>query len=165
MIGRTIFVVEDEKMNRTLLAAVLQRWGATVRTFENGAVFLEALKELKGAPEALWPVAVTLDVEMPVMCGRKALKARAALAQEWGEAGGAALAALPVVVVSGNVRSDQQQQMLRLGARCVVAKPVETPALSAALWSVSSDALAGTRRRTGSTGSRSGRRRSASRVQ
>lgn len=141
--GRVAFVVDDERMNRTLLAAVLSRWGMRVTGMQNGRELISTIQALCACPSHEWPAFVTLDVEMPVLDGRRTLQARAALLQHWAASSSAAereaasrLAQLPIIVVSGNVRAEDQAQMLSLGAAAVVAKPVDLERLADTITSV-----------------------------
>lgn len=131
--GRTVFVVDDEHASRTMTAALLRRHGLTARSFENGLELVTALRKLADDDTSQWPAFVTLDVEMPVMDGREALRTMASDSELLRRAGKThfadRLASLPVIVVSGNARLRDRQQMLYLGARAVVNKPVEPESL------------------------------------
>jgi len=81
-----VFVVEDDTIQRELVAALLREYGFRVCTAENGKEALELLD-----PAAL-PAVVLTDLEMPVMDGWALLTAlRHAPAFE----------AVPVVVMTG----------------------------------------------------------------
>jgi len=130
-------VVDDERVNRTLLSALLKRrYGFAPREFAHGAELMEALRALRGRPAEEWPAFVTLDVEMPVMDGRMTLAAIRTEAESLAAAGdaesSALLLALPVLVVTANARSRDRAQLLRLGARVVLNKPIDPEALLAA---------------------------------
>ncbi|KAA0157873.1 hypothetical protein FNF31_05686 [Cafeteria roenbergensis] len=50
--GRLAFVVDDERVNRTLLAALLRRWGFEATEFEHGGAVVDALRDIVEAQVA-----------------------------------------------------------------------------------------------------------------
>ncbi|KAA0148845.1 hypothetical protein FNF31_07311 [Cafeteria roenbergensis] len=117
-----------------MTAALLRRNGLVALMFENGLELVTALRALvAGESAGEWPAFVTLDVEMPVMDGREALRTIRADAEQLAQRGmrqeADRLLALPIIVVSGNARLRDRQQVLQLGARTVVNKPVEADSL------------------------------------
>jgi len=127
LLGARAFVVDDERINRTMTAALLRRWGLEVTAFEDGQQFIDALAASVtdgGTP----PVFVTLDVAMPVCDGFQAMEGAGALVRS-----GALPALPPVVAVTGNATKADTRRMLDLGCRAVLHKPVDTEALYAQL--------------------------------
>jgi len=133
VVGCTAFVVDDERVNRTLLAALLRRWGLVVREFENGGEVVAALKAASDSGAGM-PSIMTLDVEMPVLNGFGVLKKRQQLARDATKRGKEAMAQqllrLPVLVVSGNARQADREKLMQLGAKAVLAKPVDPDQLA-----------------------------------
>lgn len=138
--GKRVFVVDDERVNRTLLAAVLQRWGLVPSTFAHGQLLIDELTRLQTRPEHEWPLLITLDVEMPVLDGRQVLVHIRRRVRSLREAGEPELAgrldSLPVVVVTGNARARDREQLERLGAKAVLRKPVDPDELQSTIHAV-----------------------------
>jgi len=124
--GKAAFVVDDERVNRTLTAALLRRWGLDVRAFPDGAQAVAALREALASGTGV-PGVMTLDVEMPVLDGRGVLRAMGGM--EWGVAGSATRRP-GVVVVTGNARLYDRDELLGLGAAEVLSKPVDAARLA-----------------------------------
>jgi CheY-like chemotaxis protein len=130
------FVVDDEKMNRTLMARVVRRWGFEVAEFDDGLKLVEHLEGLAetGADAKAWPVFVTLDMQMPTLDGCRALERmksmRDRLSASGSSAAAASLGAIRVFGVTGNAIPDDVERMQRLGAVRVLTKPVEPSTLA-----------------------------------
>jgi CheY-like chemotaxis protein len=135
-----VFVVDDERVNRTLLAAVLGRWGLEPTMFANGQLVVDALTRRQTGPASAWPVLMTLDVEMPILDGRQVLAHIRRRVRAMREKGQTALAhkleSLPVVVVTGNARASDRKQLERLGAKAVLRKPVDPDELQLTIHEV-----------------------------
>jgi len=113
MDGRELLLVEDEPDTRAALEAVLRDEGYRVITAGNGA---EALKALSSG--AVHPELVLLDLLMPVMDGYTFLARRAA---------DPALAALPVLVLTGVVEAQARDRLApwKQEIWAVLHKPLE----------------------------------------
>ena len=85
-----VMVVDDDTDARELVSAALVSEGYVVQNANNGK---EALAQIHDGPP---PIAVLLDLNMPVMSGSEFL---AAIADD------EALARIPVVVISADVRA------------------------------------------------------------
>jgi CheY-like chemotaxis protein len=107
--GSGVLIVEDDEDIRADLTAILRVKGFSVTEAANGK---EALARLQGGER---PCLIVLDLMMPVMNG---WELRAVMIAD------AALAAIPVVVVSGKGRitSDEEQT---LAPAAVLVKPFE----------------------------------------
>ncbi|KAA0173910.1 hypothetical protein FNF27_04668 [Cafeteria roenbergensis] len=135
------FVVDDEKVNRSLMARILRRWGLTVVEFSDGRYLMDALRSLAspdspGASRA-WPKFITLDVQMPRLDGCGALAEMSAMASELDRSGLVAAAhglrSIKVFGVTGHAMSDDQVRMKELGVCRVLIKPVEPWVLAEAV--------------------------------
>lgn len=115
MSARTVLIVEDNADIRETLREVLELAGYAVATAANGG---EACAQL--AADA--PDLIVLDLMMPVMDGWQFLDRLRA-------DGDAAMAATPVVVVSGVVDSIDTDRLQREHGCDVLAKPVDIDAL------------------------------------
>jgi len=102
-----ILIVDDEKDNRDLLAALLEPVGFEIREAVNGQ---EALEVFEG-----WsPHAVLMDIRMPVMDGYEAT--RRIKATEQGHA-------TPVIAVTASAFEDSESKVMATGVDGYVCKP------------------------------------------
>ncbi|MGE5172012.1 MAG: adenylate/guanylate cyclase domain-containing protein [Rudaea sp.] len=113
--GARLLVVDDNKVNRLLLARSLELMGHRVTAAENGRVALERLRD---TPHDL----VLLDIEMPEMDGFAVLsEIRNDLA----------LRDVPVIVTSSLEGLDNVVRCVELGAEDYLTKPVNPVLLKA----------------------------------
>jgi len=110
---RTVLVVDDHAELRRSLQHLLERAGYRVLVAENGA---EGLEQLRSGRVHV----VVLDIDMPVMNGRRFLAARSADAQ---------LARVPVVVYS----ADPRPAVLPAGITAWIWKGTESAELLGAI--------------------------------
>ncbi|HEX6733368.1 MAG TPA: response regulator [Azonexus sp.] len=118
--GLRLLLVEDHEMNRQVACEMLEGWGASVDLAVDG---LAALEILMGAPADRY-AAVLMDLEMPVMDGREALRRLRAERR---------LAGLPVIVMTAHAQGAELQRLLAQGASGYIAKPFEPDELLAVL--------------------------------
>jgi len=110
--SKSVLIAEDDDTTRRSLAALLGRAGYSVTAAANGR---EALDALRGRQR---PDLILLDLTMPVLDGWQFLQQRR---QD------PALAAIPVVVISGAAEPGQQADSL--GVAALLRKPVELDGL------------------------------------
>ena len=105
----TVLVIDDDKVNVMLLERLLDRAGVgTVHGLTDSSRAVRSCLELR-------PDLVMLDLHMPGLDGLDVLEQlRLALPED---------AFLPVVVLSGDVRSDARDKALAAGAKDFVTKP------------------------------------------
>lgn len=105
-----ILVVDDSKLARLSLIKTLKEYEPTAECIEaeNGAVAVELFK-------AESPRVVFLDLTMPVMDGYEALKLMMQIDSN-----------AQVVVVSADIQTQAQEQVLALGAKLMVPKPINS---------------------------------------
>jgi class 3 adenylate cyclase len=113
--GARLLVVDDNKVNRLLLARSLQLQGHTAALAENGRVALELLRR---EPFDL----LLLDIEMPEMDGIQVLEELK---------GDRQLRDLPVIVTSAIEGLDNVVRCIELGAEDYLHKPVNPVLLKA----------------------------------
>jgi len=113
--GARLLVVDDNKVNRLLLARSLELQGHTAALAENGRVALELLKR---EPFDL----LLLDIEMPEMNGIQVLEEMKSDRQ---------LRDLPVIVTSAIEGLDNVVRCIELGAEDYLHKPVNPVLLKA----------------------------------
>src|SRR6201987_200716 len=106
-----LLIVDDNEMNRDMLARRLARKGYRIGMAENAQGLLELVKQ-----DAI--DLVLLDIEMPELSGLDALKA---LRERYspGE--------LPIIMVTAKTQSDDIVKALDLGANDYLTKPIDFP--------------------------------------
>lgn len=105
-----ILVVDDSKLARLTLIKTLKEYepSAEIYEAENGAIAVELYKTEN-------PSVIFLDLTMPVMDGYEALK----LIMQMDPSA-------QVVVVSADIQTQAQEQVLALGAKLMVPKPINS---------------------------------------
>ena len=116
--GMHILLVEDHELNRQVASEMLIGWGATVDVAENGLV---ALERLLAAPPDRYAL-VLMDLEMPVMDGREAIRRLRAERR---------FIDLPVIVMTAHAQGVELQRALAQGASSYIAKPFDPDELLA----------------------------------
>src|SRR4051812_46644483 len=111
----SMLVVDDNFLNRTLLAAYLEEQGYEVQTAEDGR---EAMERLHAGSFDV----VLLDILMPVMDGYQTLEEIK---------GDASLQHLPVIVISGVDEMESVVRCIEMGATDYLPKPFEPLVLRA----------------------------------
>jgi signal transduction histidine kinase/BarA-like signal transduction histidine kinase len=118
--GRRILVVEDQPVNRTVVAKILERKGFFVDLAEDGREGLNRLQD--GCYDA-----VLMDMRMPVMDGLTATRALRA-----GDAGDKNRW-IPVIALTANAAVEDKKICMDAGMDDYLAKPVKPDALVATL--------------------------------
>src|SRR6266446_1051202 len=106
-----LLIVDDNEMNRDMLARRLLRKGYVVGLAENAKELLERVKQ--DAVDL-----VLLDIEMPDISGLDALQA---LREHYSPA------ELPIIMVTAKTQSDDIVKALDLGANDYLTKPIDFP--------------------------------------
>jgi signal transduction histidine kinase/ActR/RegA family two-component response regulator len=125
--GGLILVAEDHDSSRQVLARLLRRMGYRVLEADNGRDVLDLVGRER-------PLAVLMDVNMPVMDG---IDATLALRAD------PALAGLPIFALTGDVSALNQRRIGQAGVAGYLAKPVTLEALSRVLGSLGPPATDG----------------------
>lgn len=112
-----VLIADDDRVLTLLLARRLQTLGWKVD------VAMDAMQVLmfanRGAPDV-----ITLDINMPGGTGTEALKKLKANSRT---------TQIPVLVLSGSINPDVEQDVIALGADAFLKKPADPDALHAAL--------------------------------
>src|SRR2546422_8410834 len=106
-----LLIVDDNEMNRDMLARRLERKGYVVGLAENAQELLQRVKQ--DAVDL-----VLLDVEMPEISGLDALQK---LRERY------SAAELPIIMVTAKAQSDDVVKALDLGANDYLTKPIDFP--------------------------------------
>src|ERR1700730_15910421 len=106
-----LLIVDDNEMNRDMLARRLERKGYIVGLAENAKNLLQRVKQ--DAVDL-----VLLDIEMPEISGLDALKALRGLYSA---------AELPIIMVTAKTQSEDIVKALDLGANDYLTKPIDFP--------------------------------------
>ncbi len=117
---RCILIIDDDDLNRTLMATCLEEYGFTVQEVAEGAIGLEAMRN---TPFDL----VLLDLLMPEMDGFEVLRR---MKEE------KTLRHLPVIVTSGEMDQESIARCIELGAVDYMTKPCDPLLLRARVQNV-----------------------------
>jgi PAS domain S-box-containing protein len=118
-----ILIVEDNATNRLIASRMLETLGATVETANNGAAGVAA------AERSAFDI-ILMDVQMPVMDGIAATRAIRRLAGPAGQT--------PIVAMTANVFTHQQDSYRDAGMSGAVSKPLSPARLLAEIGRIAS---------------------------
>jgi two-component system chemotaxis response regulator CheY len=108
-VGIPIFVLDDDPLNRDLLARVLDRWGyRDVECLEDPLAFMARLPTLNQA-------ILLVDWHMPFMNGLEVLEALRAIGSNGLQ--------LKTVLLTGESSDDLEGMAMKAGAAAVLSKP------------------------------------------
>ena len=114
-----VLLVEDDRVNREVLRALLKRLDCEVTTAEDGA---DALAQLAAAPPDARPQLILMDCQMPVMDGLQATRRLRAAGDR-----------TPIIALTASALIDDQEACIAAGMDQVLTKPTTLRALSAVL--------------------------------
>ncbi len=112
--GKHILLAEDNELNREIASEILQQYGFTLETAENGAAAVERLKNAAPGEFDL----VLMDVQMPVMDGYTATRQIRALDDS-------PYKAIPIIAMTANAFEEDKREALACGMNGHIAKPFE----------------------------------------
>jgi len=118
--GARILLVEDHPTTMKAAAQILEREGAEVVTAADGATALRMLKEASEPGSSNGPQILLLDMMLPDVDGREVLR-------QLQQARPAGLRC--VLVLTGDITTDRVEEVKRLGADALLAKPIDLQAL------------------------------------
>ena len=110
-----IVLADDNRINRTVVLALLERGDHTVIPVENGLAALAAVEEQ--APDIIF-----MDCEMPLMDGYEASSRLRELGCE-----------VPIIALTANARADDRERCLAAGMTDFLTKPVRPEDLARVL--------------------------------
>ena len=121
--SKTILIIDDEEMARTLLRLMLKRAGYNVLEADDGLIGLDMA--LSHEPDA-----IILDIMMPVMDGYEVLQR---LRSE------DATVDIPIILLSANMRVTGVERGISLGATRCLGKPLSPKNLEKVLAEILAD--------------------------
>ncbi len=117
-----ILIIDDSAFQRGVIRSLVRDAGYETEEAENGRAGLEKIA-------ARQPDCILTDLLMPDMGGLELLESLRELA-----------AAIPVIIITGNIQESVRQRCLELGAAAVVNKPVRQEELLPAIEKALGDA-------------------------
>lgn len=109
----TLLLVEDNDLNRDMLARRLARAGFRTVEATDGAEAIEVMREAR-------PALVLLDMNLPVLDGWSVCK-RARTSDD--------IADIPIIALTAHAMSEDRERALRAGCDEYATKPIDFPAL------------------------------------
>ena len=109
----TVFLVEDNEMNRDMLTRRLTKKGYEVATAEDGQEAVDKIGDVK-------PDIVLMDMSLPRMDGLEATRRIKAHPE---------LGAVPVVVLTANATTNDRDDAMAAGCDAFETKPINLPQL------------------------------------
>lgn len=119
--GRRVLLVEDNPLNQEIAATLLEEMGVTVETAEDGCVAVEMLQKAAPGQYDL----VFMDIQMPIMDGYEATRRIRAM--------DGPAASVPVVAMTANAFSEDEQKAWASGMNGYLTKPINVEKLAEAL--------------------------------
>ncbi|MFK5952879.1 MAG: response regulator [Desulfobacterium sp.] len=113
--GARVLLVEDNPINQLVAKKILENAGLVVEVAENGVL---AVERVTGDGEAI--ELVLMDIHMPEMDGHKA--SRLIRSHE-------KFTDLPIIALTANVMSDDQEKYMSSGMNACLAKPIDVAKL------------------------------------
>ncbi|TVM31736.1 response regulator [Oceanidesulfovibrio marinus] len=120
-----VLLVEDNRINREMITAMIELDGHEVRTAADG---LEALKAL----ENFTPDVIFMDLQMPRCDGYEATRRIRALENP-------RLAATPIVALSAHAQKPPEEEWRKTGMDAHLSKPIQLATIREAIAAITSD--------------------------
>jgi PAS domain S-box-containing protein len=132
--GAHVLLVEDNPVNMTIAAAMLEQWGVVVEQAADGEQALAAVE--RALAEGRRHDAVLMDVQMPQMSGFEATRRLRARDDAKG---------LPIIALTAAALTSERDEALAAGMNDFLTKPIDAERLRAALgrWIAPRAAVAG----------------------
>lgn len=116
--GKRILLVEDNELNSEIAQELLAQYGFVIETAENGQIAVQKVEN----STAGYYCAILMDIQMPVMDGYEATRRIRKIRDT-------ELANIPIVALSANAFSEDQQKALESGMDAHFPKPIEIEGL------------------------------------
>lgn len=119
--GKKILLVEDNNFNREIATEILQEFGLTLYSAEDGDIAVEKMKAAKKGDYDL----ILMDIQMPKMNGYEATRQIRALNTE--------ISRIPIIAMTANAFEEDRKTALDAGMDEHVAKPIDFEKLKSTL--------------------------------
>lgn len=123
--GKRVLLVEDNQLNQEIAVTILEETGLTVETADDGTVAVEKMKHAVPGQYDL----ILMDIQMPFMDGYEATRRIRELEDP-------ALASVPIIAMTANAFSSDQEMALASGMDGYLTKPIHIKELTDALRNV-----------------------------
>lgn len=118
LFGRKILLVDDNEINLEIETELLQELGFEIETATDGHQAINKLKASRPGEYAF----ILMDIQMPVMDGRRAAEAIRRLEDP-------ALARIPIIALSANAFESDKRLSTESGMNAHLTKPIDVPIL------------------------------------
>lgn len=122
--SRSVLLVDDNALNREIAAELLERYGFSVDTAENGAAAVEKVRTARPGQYDL----VLMDIQMPEMNGYEAARQIRRLPGPMGN--------IPIFALTANAFEEDKLNALNAGMNGHISKPIDITKLIATIRSV-----------------------------
>ncbi|MGN0585560.1 MAG: hybrid sensor histidine kinase/response regulator [Ruminococcus sp.] len=112
--GRRVLLVEDNELNCEIAVEILQEYGFTVETAEDGFV---ALEMVRNSSEGYYDL-IFMDIQMPHMDGYTATREIRLLPNE-------KLANIPIIAMTANAFAEDKKKAFEAGMNEHISKPID----------------------------------------
>ena len=123
--NKRILLVEDNEMNREIAVELLEEYGFSMETAENGAQAVEMVAASKAGYYDL----ILMDIQMPVMDGYEATRRIRALKDPH-------LADIVILAMTANAFEEDKQEAIENGMNGFLTKPIDIKQLLEELDSI-----------------------------
>ena len=114
MLNSSVLLVEDNEMNREIAEIILEDYGLTVDTAEDGT---EAVEKVSRAAPGQYSL-IFMDIRMPIMDGYEATRRIRAMEDK-------ALATLPIVALTAQDTEEDRRAAFEAGMNSHILKPLD----------------------------------------
>ena len=118
MVGRKILLVDDNEINLEIETELLQELGFRIETATDG---LQAIEKLQASAPGEYAF-ILMDIQMPVMDGRKAAETIRRLEDP-------VLSHIPIIALSANAFESDKRLSTESGMNAHLTKPIDVPIL------------------------------------
>lgn len=116
--GQKILLVDDNEINLEIETELLQELGFGIETATDGSMAVEKLKASRPGEFAF----ILMDIQMPVMDGRRAAETIRRLADP-------VLSRIPIIALSANAFESDKRLSVESGMNAHLTKPIDVPVL------------------------------------
>lgn len=107
--GKNILIVEDDKINQMIITKILEKYGATSETADNGKIALEKLNSKRFH-------IILLDIQMPIMDGYTT-------AEQIRKSKKENHSTIPIIAITANILSGEKEKCMEAGMNDYLSKP------------------------------------------